>query len=66
MKISPKALSKTKENKELFGYLIKGDFLKISSDDNFKFVGDMLFLKSEIENLQRKGLMGKLKWSEQN
>ena len=61
MKISPKALRKTKENKELFEYLIKGDFSKISSNDNFKFVGDMLFLKSEIEDLRRKGLIGKLK-----
>lgn len=61
MKISPKTLIKIKENKELFWYLIKGDFSKISSNNNFKFVGDMLFLKSEIENLQRKGLMGKIK-----
>lgn len=61
MKISPKAFGKIKENKELFGYLIKGEFSKISSNENFRFIGDMLFLKSEIENLQRKGLIGKLK-----
>jgi len=61
MKISPKAFRKTKENKELFEYLIKGDFQKFSSNGNFRFISDMLFLKSEIEDLRKNGLIGKLK-----